>query len=182
MCVEGFKFMKVKQLSKLGQTMKIGVSFIFLFLAFTVDAADEKLESLIEQNIRAADKAYVQVVAPPDKVKKPINLWIHVRSEKQAKALEKVLVQIKGIALENVELVVEPVQLVDYGPQVNGLRFFKQEDKNNAKVLLAQLVDIIPNTKLRNLSKRYKTAAWIETGHMELWLAPNVTSVVPVDE
>lgn len=189
MCVEGFKFMKVKQLSTLSevsyickQVIRIFVGCSFLWLTATVYAADEKLESLIQQNIRSADKAYVQVVVPPEEAKKQISLWIHVRSEKQAEALEKVLAQIKNIALEDAELVVRPVQLVNYGPDVNNLRFFKQDDKNDANALLTQLVDVIPNIQLRNFSKRYKKITWIETGHMELWLAPNVTSVISADE
>lgn len=189
MCVEGFKFMKVKQLGIFSevsevckQVIRIVLGCSFLWLTVTTYAADEKLESLIQQNIRAADQAYVQVVVPPEETKKQISLWIHVRSEKQAEALAKVLAQIKSIDLEDAELVVQPVQLVDYGPSVNNLRFFKQDDKNDAQALLNQLVDVIPNIKLRNLSKRYKKVTWIETGHMELWLAPNVTSVISADE
>lgn len=159
--------------------MKLLMGFIIVLFA-SMAYAGEKLEALIQQNINAAEKSYDQVLTPPEKKKKQVNLWIHVRSEKQAEALNRVLEQIKNIELDDSELIVRPVQLVTYGPKANSLRFFKQKDKADAKVFLTQLVDIIPNSRLQNLSKRYKDVPWVKTGHFELWLAPNVTSVVPL--
>jgi hypothetical protein len=68
---------------------------------------------------------------------------------------------------------------VKFGPQVSQLRYFKTKDEPEARELFAILRKIIPTLELKDLSREYARVGWINPGHYELWLSPNLVQLEP---
>jgi hypothetical protein len=64
------------------------------------------------------------------------------------------------------------VQLVQDGPAVDEIRYFKVADRAGALAIVQALKKVLPRVWLRDLSAEYDQVVWIKHGHYELWLAP----------
>jgi hypothetical protein len=68
---------------------------------------------------------------------------------------------------------------VDSGPQTSQLRFFKTKDEPEARELFAILGRIVPELELKDFSRQYGRVGWLNPGHYELWLSPNLDHLEP---
>jgi hypothetical protein len=66
-----------------------------------------------------------------------------------------------------------------FGPRESQLRYFNKEDASQAAELLKVLSRLIPELKLKDLSREYAKLRWIRTGHFELWLSPELVQIEP---
>jgi hypothetical protein len=127
-----------------------------------------ELNEQIKQNIDDATESYKNLVN-----KEPARLWIQVRTEEQMKLLENLAEWLKPFGL----IKIEPIQLVKDGPKQTKLRFFSKQDKDQAENLLKTLTKIFPKLELQDLSDQYGDMGWLQAGHYELWLAPDVKNI-----
>lgn len=127
-----------------------------------------KLNEQIKQNIDEARKSYEQLVN-----QEPPRLWIHVRTEQQKQLLKNIADWIKPVS----SIEIQPLQLVKEGPKKTQLRFFSSQDKNEADKLLKKLQKIFPQLELQDFSAEYGAMSWMESGHFELWLAPDLKNI-----
>jgi hypothetical protein len=135
----------------------------------------QELPRLIDKNVRSAVSASARL---SDDVKNQApQLWIHVRNEGQRREVEGKLGWFRNLQVEGRKLDVRPLQVVAVGPLQTQLRFFKSADQAQAQALLAEVKKAVPLVVLQNMSSQYGQATWIDPGHFELWLAPNVLRI-----
>lgn len=147
---------------------KIVLILCLLFTAQATFAMD--LKDRMKQNAIQAQKSYDQLMN-----QEPPRLWIQVRTEQQRQLLQHIADWLKPVSL----IKVEPIQLVKEGPKKNQLRFFSSQDKEEADELFKKLQKIFPQLELQDLSEQYGAMSWKETGHFELWLAPELKKFTP---
>jgi hypothetical protein len=142
---------------------------LLLSLLFAVQNSSAiKLNEQIRQNVDQAQKSYEQLI----KQEQP-SLWIHVRTVEQQKLVEKIPEWLKRVALVKIE----PIQIVKTGPKKTQLRFFSIQDKEKAEDLFKKMQKVFPQLELQDLSNQYSTMGWMEAGHFELWLAPDLKKI-----
>lgn len=146
------------------------LGIIFCLQALNVNAG---LNDLINQNVINSDKSYEQIFSNVEQVRKPLQLWIHLRSENQKKLGEEVYQQVIKAKSPGIRIEKQPFQVVNYGPSDSQLRYFKVEDKSDALELLKVLRLLLPKLEIRDFSSEYSDIYWIKRGHIELWLSPN---------
>lgn len=129
------------------------------------------LNALVKQNATSASNAYQrysnQIVN--------YNLWIEVRTTVQENLVEQNLGWLRGIRLQSRPITIEPLQVLNVGPDGNELRFFKKEDAGRAQQLQQTLARGVQNLQLRDMSGAYSKVPSVNVGRFELWLAPGVT-------
>lgn len=150
--------------------MKQKIIVLFALLLATQNSFAIKLDEQIKQNVDEAKKSYEQLINQESPT-----LWIHARTEQQRQLLQHIADWLKPISL----IKIEPIQIVKDGPKKNQLRFFSSQDKQEADDLLQNLQKIFPQLELQDLSGQYGTMSWMQTGHFELWLAPDLKKVQP---
>lgn len=142
---------------------------LLLGLLFTAqNTYATKLNEQIQQNVDEARKSYEQLVN-----QEPPRLWIHVRTEQQRQLLQHIADWLKPVS----SIKIEPIQLVKEGPKKSQLRFFSSQDKDEAGNLLKKLQKIFPHLELQDFSAQYGAMGWLESGHFELWLAPDLKKI-----
>lgn len=111
----------------------------------------------------------------PDTATIPPRLYIHIRNEQQRSAAKQAGEQVKaaGYVVPGIE------RLVDKGPQVTELRYFRKADEADARRLQAVLEKAGVETKVSDLSASYKDSKSIRPGHFELWFAPGDIKLEP---
>jgi hypothetical protein len=139
--------------------------------------AAAQLSGLIDQNIKSQRSSYNRVSKEPTKALP--QLWIHVQSEEQKQAVQKKLEWFRNLVVGGQKVELRPIQVVTTGPTQSQLRFFRRTGKTEAQALLAEIKKVVPLTVLKDMSTEYQQLTWIEPGHYELWLAPNVTKFAP---
>jgi hypothetical protein len=149
--------------------MVIGLAAVMLLAS---PASAQTLQGLIEQNIKATADRRADDAGPAAP-----ELWIHVRTDSQRREVQAKLAWFKAIQVTGRKLDVRPIQQVAVGPARSQLRFFKAADRLQAQALLAQVRRAVPAIVLEDMSSQYRQATWIEPGHFELWLAPNVIRI-----
>lgn len=153
--------------------MKTIACTAFALTVFSCHAMGADLNTLIKQNVQDATRAY-QKQRASTRATESIRLWIHVRKETQRKIAKKIQARLaKARPTDKIEE--ESIRLVHVGPSRTQLRYFKAEDKAQAKKLLEALRKMIPNIQLEDLSRDYARMTWIKRGHYELWLDPNLS-------
>ncbi len=145
---------------------------LILILFFATKNVFADLNDLIRRNINSSSKSYEQIVD-----KQSPRLWVHVRNQEQEKFIQDLNATnwFESIKLNDTPINFRPIQLVDNGPKLTQLRYFFKQDKDEAELLLKQLLKIIPQIQLKDFSNQYGTI--LVRGHYELWLAPNVTKL-----
>jgi hypothetical protein len=138
------------------------------------------LNELIDRNVRDANTAYQKSLPGAQLPASPVFLWIHVRNEGQESLAQQILNEMVKIPSDQWTIEPKPVQKVDSGPSRSQLRYFKQQERQQAQVLLAALRTLIPQLDIADLSGTYENAEWIQQGHYELWLAPDLTNLQPI--
>ncbi len=133
------------------------------------------LSPLIQQNVDSARRAQARVFGDVKAVAP--QLWIHVRSDAQKREVEKHLAWFRNLQVDGQKVLLRPLQLVSAGPTTSQLRFFKPGDQQQAAALQNALKPAVQRIDLSNLSQRYANATWIDAGHYELWLSPDVTRI-----
>jgi len=156
--------------------MKKNVLLVVALTLFSVNV-EAGLTDLIQQNVQDADKSYEQTISPIEQQSKPSRLWIHMRTESQRNVGEEILKAISDTSLGGRRIEKKPLQIVASGPQESELRYFKKEDEAQAAALFAVLRRLIPELKLKDLSREYSHIRWIKTGHFELWLSPELVQI-----
>ena len=151
-----------------------GVVVVALLLS---QSAAAQLNKLIEQNITSQTYSANRLTNEPQK--NTPQLWIHVRSEDQKRVVQGKLDWFRGLEVGGRKVEVRPIQMVSEGPKQSQLRFFRQTDQSQAEALLAEIRKAVPLTVLQDMSRQYQQVQWIEPGHYELWLAPNVATIAP---
>lgn len=142
-------------------------TILLLFLMVQNVCAIE-LNEQIKQNIDNVTESYRSLVS-----KEPARLWIQARTQEQILLLKNMPEQLKPFGL----IKVEPIQLVNEGPKQTKLRFFSRQDKNQAEQLVKVLSKFFPKLELQDLSSQYGDMGWLQAGHYELWLAPNISAI-----
>jgi len=132
---------------------------------------------LIQQNIKYSDKLYEQSILTIEQRSMPSRLWIHVRTESQKKIGEEIFKILADTSLVESRIEKKPLQIVDFGPEVSQLRYFKKKNKSQATELFSVLRKSIPMLKLKDLSSEYSHIRWIKLGHFELWLSPQLEHI-----
>lgn len=102
-------------------------------------------------------------------------LYIHITSEAQRPAAERLAKTLAGFNLGGQKLVVPGVDLVKVGVSRGALRCFQaSECKGEAQELLGLLRKLVvyPSVGLEDLSLRYQGSTAIRPRHYELWLPP----------
>jgi hypothetical protein len=135
------------------------------------------LNDLIKQNIQDSNKSYEQTISSIERQSKPIRIWIHVRTKTQRNVGKKILKAIADTSIEGRRVEEKPIQIVDSAPPESQLRYFKKEDNSQATELFGVLQRLIPELKLKDLSRQYSHVRWIKTGHFELWLSPDLIQI-----
>jgi hypothetical protein len=156
--------------------MKKNVLLLLALTLFSVNV-EAGLRELIQQNVQDADKSYEQTISPIEQQSKPPRLWIHVKTESQMKVGKEIFKAIADTSLGGRRIEEKPLQIVDSAPQESQLRYFKKEDESQAAELFAILQRLIPELKLKDLSRQYSHIRWIKTGHFELWLSPELVQI-----
>src|SRR5262245_61931603 len=134
--------------------------------------AQQRLPPLIEQNIESAKTASARV-ADHLRGQAP-QLWIHVLNERQKGEVERKLDWFRNLRVGGQKVNIRPTIIVQNGPRVSQLRFFRSADQSQAATLAADLREAIPRLVLEDLSAQYGKVTWIDPGHFELWLSPDV--------
>jgi hypothetical protein len=137
--------------------------------------AAAQLPGLIQQNIRSAVTSSGRLSG--EAKKETLQLWIHVRSEPQKREVEGKIGWFRSLQVGGRKVDVRPIQLVNTGPPQSQLRFFKQADMAQARTLVAEIRKAVPDVVLQNMSGQYQQVSWVDPGHFEFWLAPNVTRI-----
>ncbi len=151
----------------------IGAAAAVAIALLPTESAMAQLPGLIERNIQSAVKSSRRAIEDPQNAAP--QLWIHVRSDAQKREVAQKLDWFKTLQVAGRKVEVEPIQVVSTGPSQSQLRFFKEADQERAQALLAELRKAVPTLALQDLSSQYRQATWIDSGHFELWLAPNVS-------
>ena len=148
--------------------MKYKIIALFTLLFAIQNAFAIKLDEQIRQNVDQTKKSYEKLIN-----QQPPSLWIQVRTEQQRQLLQNIADWLKPVSLVKVQ----PIQVVNDGPKKSQLRFFSSQDKEDADDLFKKLNRIFPQLELQDLSSQYGNLSWMETGHFELWLAPELKKV-----
>jgi multidrug efflux pump subunit AcrB len=138
-------------------------------------AQSRALPPLIDQNVQSAVSKSERVAG--DVKNQTPQLWIHVRSDGQKRQVEEKLDWFRKLQVEGRKVDMRPLQVVASGPAQSQLRYFKRADQAQAQALLAALKPAIPRVVLQDMSSQYGQATWIDPGHFELWLAPDVRGI-----
>ena len=146
-----------------------------LVVFFLVQNASGGLNELIKQNVKDATTSSSQLGVEKQRVVP--QLWIHVRNEEQKRAVLDNLSWFKSIEVGRVTVDIRPIQLVTNGPRDTQLRYFKRQDRDQAQQLLAEIRKVFPQSRLQDLSAQFVSAAWMKSGHYELWLAADVGKI-----
>jgi hypothetical protein len=134
--------------------------------------APQSLPPLIKQNIESAKRASARV--ENDLRGQVPQLWIHVRNGGQKGEVERNLGWFRNLHVGGQRVDIPPLILVQNGPAVSQLRFFKSADRGQAATLAADLRKAIPRILVQDLSAQYGQVTWIDAGHFELWLSSDV--------
>lgn len=152
--------------------MKTIACAAFALTLLSGHAMGADLKDLIRQNVQDATTGYSKSLAPK-KETESIRLWIHVRKDAQRRIAEEIQARLTRARLGE-KIKKEPVQVVRVGPSRTQLRFFKAEDKAQARELSRELQKMLPHVDLKDLSREYARMTWIKPGHYELWLDPRL--------
>jgi hypothetical protein len=141
------------------------------------------LSELIDKNVQSATHAYeisLPVAAvlpdtPPSPANSTVQLWIHIRNSKQIELAQDIFRKLIQAKSQPWHIEQKPIQKVDDGPSKSQLRYFKREDRSQAKKLLAALQKSIPKIELCDLSGKFDQIGWVKPGHYELWLSPDLS-------
>ncbi len=144
------------------------VTTVLLTLFLEHVDAGFSLNDLIEQNIETLQQST-----------ETARLWVHVQSDSQKGIGKQILNRVKNAKLEERSIERKPVQLVASGPQESQLRYFKRQDKSEARELFRILRKLIPQLELLDLSSQYERVGWIKSGHYELWVSPDLVRLEP---
>lgn len=158
----------------------------------TAVAAD--LEKLIKRNnttralkLKRADTVKPLVATTPQKVVTerdpaaagplvPARIWLHVRRNDQMSfktSFEQVIGDTIPVNQRPREVEWMPVQEVQVGPSRSQIRFFKDYDRDTATVLKRAFARQGAEVELRDMTKEYASAGWLDAGHIEVWLSPD---------
>lgn len=157
--------------------MKLAIVLVFTMFVLAQNAYSNGLEELIKQNVEDSTQSYEQMLIQKEQQKNAPRLWIHVQSEEQKKAVSDILGWFKSIKLGGKTVELRPIQSVEVGVPVSTLRFFKKQDAKEAEQLHIELKKVLPLLKLKNLSRQYRSIEWINPGHYELWLSPDIKTL-----
>jgi len=157
--------------------MKLTAIVVPIMIILAQSAYSAKLNELIEQNVKNSTKSFEKILDKEKQNKEVLRLWIHVRSESQKKELTAIIDWIKKIRFNGATIDLQPLQMVESGPNVSDLRFFKPQDQKIANALFAELKKGFPSLELKDLSSQYRGIDWITPGHFELWLSPDVRNL-----
>ncbi|MCP5085753.1 MAG: SH3 domain-containing protein [Rhodobacteraceae bacterium] len=100
-------------------------------------------------------------------------LWIHLRRQNQVAQAQSLLDALsKGLSVADTSRSVEakPLQVLDFGPVVGQVRFFKPEDEATAAAVAKFANSMGLNVEPVSLVEQFAKETWIEVGHLELWL------------
>ncbi|MFC1825558.1 hypothetical protein ACFL9T_22840 [Thermodesulfobacteriota bacterium] len=98
----------------------------------------------------------------------PPRVYFHVRNASQKSRVNKYIETL----IKN-GFVVPKVRTVDFGPSNSEIRYFRKEEKEEAKKAMEILINEGLNISLRDLSQKYQESTSIRPRHYELWLKPN---------
>lgn len=134
--------------------------------------SDEAIQGYIEQNRRALGK----LGGVEDEVS-PARIWIHARSAEQGPLVDEMGKLLEdgvdlGAATRRVEM--QPVQLVETGPTVSQVRYFRAGDAETARQVADQLAKAGWRLQPRSLVEEFADVDWIDEGHIEIWLSEKV--------
>lgn len=143
----------------------------------------EMLDRFIQQNVKHRGLVLAPLGAAPQTTAaavetyagRPVRLWTHYRNADQGAAVEAIsdifaqAVMVEG-ALRPVEQMA--VQQVAAGPRRPQIRVFKTADRTTAEAMRDRLSEAGQEFDLLDLTAEYQNAAWVDPGHIELWLAP----------
>ncbi len=152
---------------------------VFMALALSLFSvnAEAGLEKLIQENVQEADKSYQRIISPMEKQRKPSRLWIHALTEGQTNLAGKIFKAVRDTTPGGSPIELKPLQIITFTLQDSQLRYFKKEDEFKASELFEVLRRLIPDLKLKDLSRKYSQVRWIQTGHFELWLSPELVQL-----
>ena len=131
---------------------------------------EEKLLELIEKNSGGLTRA----LTLPTGALEPSAIWIHIRTPDQQEEAAKIADLLRegvhlGPVTRGVEL--QPVQMVEVGPGEAQVRYFKSEDRATANEIARRMADAGIPAGAADFVDAFRDASFIETGHIEIWLA-----------
>ena len=147
--------------------------FLAITMAFVATNAEAALTELIQQNFQESNKFYEQTISSVEVSQQPLRLWIHIRTQDQKNIVSSINNAIAKIKISGNSVQSMPIQIVSSGPSENQLRFFKKENKENAKEIFNIIRQHVPTLKLIDFTSEYANAHWMKAGHFELWLSTN---------
>lgn len=159
------------------------------YLAFTLDSLARQVDELSQtlqgggnepaqrelSSLKAGLSQAQALATVPDSATIPARLYIHIRDEQQRPAAKRAGEQVKaaGFVVPGIE------RMVDKGPQVTELRYFRKADEAEAKRLQTVLQRAGVAVRLSDLSASYENSKSIRPGHFELWFAPGDIELQP---
>ncbi|MEE8454005.1 MAG: hypothetical protein V3R90_04475 [Limibaculum sp.] len=157
--------------------MKSRIVFIVLAaIAFGLAAPAGELQILIEKNQNSL-REKLRVLRQFD-TRAPIlpaaRLWVHKRATAQDPVVARIRDLVANLALPGGPVEFKPVQSVDVGPAASQLRFFKAVDRERAQEFADALRAQVPGLTVQDLTAPYAKVSWLQPGHFELWLAPDL--------
>ncbi len=97
-------------------------------------------------------------------------MWIHIQDARQRSFADAVNRRLAGLMVDGAAVLPQPVQVVQEGPVVDEIRFFKAGDRAGAEAIVQGLRRELPRLRVRDLSEEYGQVVWMTAGHYELWL------------
>ncbi len=108
----------------------------------------------------------------------PSRLWLHIQRDAQKDLAVALLDEVRGETLAGAAIDVRPIRMVTIGPNASQLRYFKRGDEDEARILFMFLQGFVPGLELVDMSENYKQYDWIDPGHYELWLSPDLVELL----
>ncbi len=98
-------------------------------------------------------------------------VWPHVQASSDREMVAKIRRALTDATPEDQsKLDLKPVQIVENGPRLSQLRYFKEGDAALAAKIAELIADAIGTpVKTVDMTAQFKGADWLQPGHLEFW-------------
>ena len=99
-------------------------------------------------------------------------VWIHIQDVRHRSLAVSLIRCLATLMIDGAEVSPQIVPVIQDGPLVDEIRYFKPSDRLGALAIIHALKPVLPRQWLRDLSAEYDQSVSVKHGHYDLWLAP----------
>jgi hypothetical protein len=135
---------------------------------------DPEAANDIKKAIQRAAESAPKPTPTPNATNQATRIFIHITDESQRQRAQQIQAKLRSLGFYAPQ-----IQLVDYGPSYNQLKYFHRNETDAAKAMVTTLKSIGIDGVRENYIEGYENSTLIKPNQFELWFANTRTGFMP---